>query len=146
RKDRKDQAKFGEPVPVSDGELLVAPSGRPGPCQAIRLGGSGDVTGTHVMWTVRRKSRDVSSQILWQGLLYAADTKGVLTCYDVKTGGVVYSERVAPDAKSLASPVAVRGKLLFLFDNGETVVVEPGHKLQVLARNVLGTGATLDFE
>src|SRR5262249_37397268 len=113
RKGKRDQAKFGEPVPVANGTLLVAASGRPGPCQAIRLGGKGDVTRTHVLWTLDRKNRDVSSQILWDDLLYAADTKGVLTCYDVKTGRVVYSERVSPDAKSLASPVAVRGKLLF---------------------------------
>jgi hypothetical protein len=41
--------------------------------------------------------------------------------------------------------VAVRGKLLFLLDTGETVVIEPGAKYQVVRRNVLGDNRGLDF-
>jgi outer membrane protein assembly factor BamB len=143
---RGREARFGEPVPVSDGATLFAPSGRPGPFQAIRLGGTGDVTRTHVRWQVsRRPHRDVSSQLLWDGLIYAADRSGFLTCYDAKSGAVVYNERLAPDSKSLASPVAVRGKLLFVLDTGETVVLQPGRKFKVVGRNKLGDGSELDF-
>jgi outer membrane protein assembly factor BamB len=69
----------------------------------------------------------------------------VLTCYALKNGIPLFTERLAPEAKSLASPIAVRGKLLFLLDTGETVVVDPGAKLQVVARNVLGDNQPLDF-
>src|SRR5581483_11817780 len=65
RKDQKEQAKFGEMVPTIAADLLFAPSGRPGPFQAIRLGGTGNVTKSHVAWEIRRKGRDVSSQILF---------------------------------------------------------------------------------
>ena len=44
-----------------------------------------------------------------------------------------------------ASPVAVRGKLVFVLDTGETVVVEPGAKFKVVERNVLGSSQSLDF-
>jgi outer membrane protein assembly factor BamB len=140
-----DSARFGEPIPVCSKDTMFVPSGRPGPMQAIRLGGKGDVSGTHVLWTVRRKDRDVSSQMLYGDLLYAADRAGMLTCYDSKTGKVIYKERLTANGKSLASPLAVRGKLLWVMDNGETFVIEPGPKLKVVARNKLGDGSQLDF-
>jgi outer membrane protein assembly factor BamB len=145
RKGKKEQNKFGEPIPVVLGDTLFVPSGRPGPFQAIRMGGAGNVTKTHLLWEVQRKGRDCSSQIVWGAHVYAADNKGNLTCFDPKTGKIVYTERLAPDTKSLASPVAIRGKLVFLLDTGETVVVEPGAKFQVVQRNVLGSGTSLDF-
>jgi outer membrane protein assembly factor BamB len=144
--DRKgDQARFGEPIPVVNGDTLFAPSGRPGPMQAIRLGGTGDVTKTHLRWQVKRKGRDVSSQMVWADLLYSADRSGVLTVYDTKSGKIVYTGRLSANGKSLASPVAVRGKLLWLLDNGETVVVEPGRTPKIVGRNKLGDGSELDF-
>jgi outer membrane protein assembly factor BamB len=146
RSDAKDNARFGEPVPVSSADMLFAPSGRPGPFQAIGLDGTGNVTKTQLRWQVsRRGHRDVSSQILWKGLLYAADNKGVLTCYDARSGKVLYNERLSGGGKSLASPVAVRDRLLFVLDTGETVVIEPGPQLKVAGRNVLGEGNGLDF-
>ena len=146
RTDPADKARFGEPMPVADATTLYAPSGRPGPFQAIRLGGTGDITKTHLVWQVRRgRHRDVSSQLLWGGLLYAADSKGVLTCHDTKTGAVVFEKSFGVRKKSVASPVAVSGKLLFVLDDGETVVLEPGRTLKVVARNRLGDGKELDF-
>jgi outer membrane protein assembly factor BamB len=140
-----DQGRFGEPMPVSDATTLYAPSGRPGPFQAIRLGGSGDVTKTHLVWQVERKRhRDVSSQILWDGLIYAADRSGVLSCHDSKTGRELFAQSLGTRKKSLASPVAVAGKLLFVLDDGETVVIEPGRTLKIVGRNRLG-GGQLDF-
>jgi len=146
RTDAGDQNRFGEPIPVSDGKVLYAPSGRPGPFQAIKLGGSGDVTKTHVAWQITRKGhRDVSSQILAKDWLFAADTKGMLTCYDPKTGKELYNERLANNKKSLGSPVLVRGMMLFVLDDGETVLVEPAAEFKVVGRNVLGDGKELDF-
>jgi outer membrane protein assembly factor BamB len=144
--DRKgEQARFGEPIPVISGDTLFAPSGRPGPMQAIRLGGQGDVTQTHIRWQVKRKGRDVSSQMVWGDQLYAADRSGILTCYDVKDGKVLFTGRLSLNSKSLASPVAVRGKLLWVLDTGESVVLEPGRTLKVAGRNKLGDGVELDF-
>ncbi len=140
-----DQYRFGEPVPVSDGETLFILSGRPGPCQALRLPGSGDVTRSHVLWEkVRKGHRDVASPLAWEGRVYAADTKGALTCYDLREGKELYTERLG-NGKAVASPVAVRGKLLFLLDDGVTAVVEPGPTFKVVGRNRLGDGKPLDF-
>ncbi len=64
-------------------------------------------------------------------------------CYDLKTGKELFDERSG--GKSLSSPIAVRGKLLFVLDTGVTLVVEPGATFQVVRRNVLGEGKAIDF-
>lgn len=146
RRDPSDAHRFGEPIPVTDGKLLFAPSGRPGPFQAVKLDGTGDVTKSHLLWEVKRtKHRDCSSQILFDGLLYAADSKGMLTVYDPQTGKALYDDYLAPRKKSLASPLALRGKLLFLMDDGETFVIEPGKTPKVLHSNKLGNKKDLEF-
>jgi outer membrane protein assembly factor BamB len=140
-----EQHKFGEPMPVDDGRTLFVSSGRPGPCQALRMPDKGDVTTSHVIWQAERKNhRDVGSPILWGGRIYAADSKGMLSCLDLATGRELYLQRLGP-GKAVASPVALRGKLLFLLDDGVTVVVEPGDIFKVLHRNRLGSGQALDF-
>jgi outer membrane protein assembly factor BamB len=145
RSDPQGLARFGEPMPVSNGEMLFVLSGRPGACQAIRLPGEGDVTSSHIAWQGTRKGyRDVSSPILWEGRIYQADSRAEkLACYDLKTGKQVYDERCG--GKSLSSPIAVRGKLLFVLDTGVTLVVEPGEQFRIVRRNVLGEGRKIDF-
>ncbi len=143
----KDMMRFGEPMPVDDGERLFVLSGRPGPWQIVKMPGSGDVTGTHVVHRGQRNPhRDVSSPILWEGKAYVVDRDSRLTCFDVKSGKELYTKPLTNrTSKSLASPIAVRGKLLFLLDDGTTVVVEPGAKFEIVGRNRLGRGKTLDF-
>jgi outer membrane protein assembly factor BamB len=142
-----DLGRFGEPIPVVEGETLFVSSGRPGPCQALRLPGTGDVTKSHVVWQgVRKGHRDVASAVVWEGLLYAADNNGQLTCLDLKSGKEFYNQRIGNGRnKAVASPVVVRGKLLFPLDDGVTVVIEPGPALRVFGRNRLGEGEPLDF-
>lgn len=146
RSEGKDMGKFGEPMPVSTGEIMVASSGRPGPMQAFKLDGSGDISRSHLLWQVRRKGRDVASPIIWGDYLYAADSRqAFLTCYELKSGKEMYTKRLSPDGKALGSPIIVQGKLLFLLDNGETVVLEPGPQYKVIRRNVLSGHGSLDF-
>jgi outer membrane protein assembly factor BamB len=134
------KALFGEAMPVFDREKLVMLSGRPGPMMAVRLGGSADVTRTHVLWDVPRKTpRDVGSPILWKDLVYIGDKQGGISCYDAKTGTQVYHERAGSECFS-ASPVAVQGKLLFLNEDGATFVVEPGRQYKLAGKNTLGDG------
>jgi outer membrane protein assembly factor BamB len=147
RTDPNDQMRFGEPLPVNDGEMLFIQSGRPGPWQALKLPGDGDVTKSHLVWSGSRKGhRDVASPIIWDHRVYCADNKGLISCYDLKTGKELFNERFGDGrGKALASPIAVRGKLLFLLDNGTTVVVDPETKLKVAGMNKLGDGNPLDF-
>jgi outer membrane protein assembly factor BamB len=136
----EESALFGEPLPVYNQDKLFAASGRPGPLQALRLGGNGDVTKSHLVWEASRKgSRDVASPILSNDGLYIADRFGTLAEYDSQSGKVRFKERLGTKP-FLASPVAVRGKLLFTMEDGMTYVIEPGHQLKIVSRNRLNDG------
>jgi outer membrane protein assembly factor BamB len=149
----ENDALYGEPTPVFTSSLMVALSGRPGPMQAIRLShNDGDLTKSHIAWDVKRKgSRDVASPVIVGETLYLADTQGQLSAHDLKSGEQLFRERTSGAAKAgsggrtagsafVASPVLLRGKLLFLREDGTTFVVEPGPKLNVVGRNVLSDG------
>jgi hypothetical protein len=144
-----EKEKFGEALPVDDGERMFVVSGRAGPFQIVKLPGEGDITKSHVVHTGQRRGhRDVSSPIVWQGRVYLIDNKGALTSYDLKTGKELYNESVSNRKKaplaSLASPIAIQGKLLWVMEEGTTLVVEPGARPRIVARNKL-PGEKLDF-
>lgn len=136
-----EKALFGEAIPVFDQEKLIVLSGRPGPMIAVKLGGKGDVTKSHILWDVSRakSGRDVGSPLLYKGLVYVGDRQGNLWCHDAKTGDVLYRERVGAKCFS-ASPVVVQDRILFLMDDGVTYVLEPGKEFKQPAKNALGDG------
>ena len=108
---------------------MFASSGRAGPTFAIRPGGSGDVTATHVAWSTPKGSPFVPSGVVHNGLLYLInDMQSILTVYEAKTGTLVYQGRlgVAQREGFSASPVVVNGEVFFTNDDGETFVVKAG--------------------
>ncbi|MFO0946420.1 MAG: PQQ-binding-like beta-propeller repeat protein [Planctomycetota bacterium] len=129
---------FGEPTVAYDENTIYAVSGRPGPLLAIRRGGEGNVTNTHLPWSIPRRTRDLSSPILADGLLYTAAMNGIGICYDPATGSEIWKERMG--GEFTASPVAAGGLLYFLNRKGETVVLKPGKSLDIVSRNPLPTG------
>ena len=130
----------GEPVPDFARGLLFVVNGLPGDVYAVRPGGSGDVSETHRAWhTPRTKVRDVSSPIVVGDYLFAIDMKGNATTYDSHSGKVLWSERI-PGAFT-ASPVESGGLIYINTEAGETLVIRPGPKLELLARNSLGDRA-----
>jgi outer membrane protein assembly factor BamB len=129
------------PTPVVGHGLLFASSGRAGPTLAIRPGGSGDVTNTHVAWSSPRGSPFVPSGVLVGDLLYLVnDMQSILTVYEAATGKLAYQSRlgVAMREGFSASPVHVNGKVFFTNDDGQTFVVEAGKTFKLLHVNELG--------
>ena len=144
RSDPKDQHQFGEPLPVSDGQQLFILSGRTGPWQIARLPDKGDCTPTHVVHTATRGKRDVCSPILVEGRVYCVDKGAQLSVFDLKTGKKTATLDLKRGANAMASPIYVRGKLLWTLGEGTTVVVEPGATPQIVRRNKL-PGESLDY-
>jgi outer membrane protein assembly factor BamB len=107
---------------------------------AIRLGGSGDLTGTsHILWQYERGTAYVPSGILYAGFLYLATDRGILTCLDAATGAVQYDNgRVPIPATFTASPVAFEGKILLTSEDGDTFIIKAGPKFELLATNSIG--------
>lgn len=129
------------PTPVVGEDLVFASSGRAGPTYAIRPGGSGDVTSTHVAWSTPKGSPFVPSGIVHDGLLYLInDMQSILTVYEARTGTLVYQGRlgVAQREGFSASPVVVNGELFFTNDDGETFVVKAGREFKLMHTNTLG--------
>ena len=128
------------PTPVVGHGLVFCSSGRAGPTLAIRPGGKGDVTATHVQWTSTRGSPFVPSAILHGDLLYMInDMQSVLTVLDAKTGQAVYQDRLGQPTREgfSSSPVAVGDRLFFTNDNGQTFVVQAGRTFKLLHVNEL---------
>jgi hypothetical protein len=128
------------PTPVVGHDLVFCSSGRQGPTIAIRPGGSGDVTQTHVQWSSPRGSPFVPSAIIHGELLYLInDIQSILTVLEAKTGATVYQDRLGEPAREgfSASPVAVGDKLFFTNDQGQTFVVAAGRQFKLLRVNTL---------
>jgi outer membrane protein assembly factor BamB len=132
----REENRFPIPVAtVSDGTLYTTRGYRSGPYFAIRLGGSGDVTDSHVRWRVPTGAPYVSSLVHYQGLIYTASEGGIITCLDAGTGERVYQQRTG--GVFTASPIAADGRIYFVSETGETVVLRAGRSFEVLARNQL---------
>ncbi len=125
------------PTPVFGNGLIYAVSGPSGPTLAIRPGGRGDVTDSHVVWRNTRGSPYVPSAILVDDLYYLVDDKGIATCLDAKTGERVWQKRLS--GKYTASPVSAAGRVYFTDEDGTTIVIRAGVRgYEELARNELG--------
>ena len=128
------------PTPVVGEGLVFASSGRAGPTLAIRPGGSGDVTGTHVAWKAAKGSPFIPSTLLHKGVLYMVnDMQSIATAYDAKTGEVLWQGRLGEAARESfsASPVVVDDKIFFTNDYGETFVVAAAREFKLLHMNRL---------
>ena len=96
---------------------------------AVKAGGSGDVSKTHVLWSKDKGLPYVSSAIHYRGQYVMVKDGGLLTAYDVKTGKEVYlQERAIAGGRYYASPVAANGHIYFAtYDDGVITVSDtPG--------------------
>jgi outer membrane protein assembly factor BamB len=138
------------PSPVAAGELLYVGSGSQGeanrPLAAVRPGASGDISlrdgetaNAHVVWLQPRFSGYTPSPLVYQGRVYAVNDNGVLQVADAKTGVEIYKARLGGGGFTFSSsPVASRGRIFCLSEDGDTFVVKAGDRYEELARNSLG--------
>jgi len=135
---------------ASDG-IVYAIGGRNAGSTAVRVGGTGDVSDSHILWTGDH-SISIGTPLLHKGLIYWF-SRGVAYCIDASNGETVYRERLSTDiassssagkarealrGRSYVSPVAADGKLYFLASSGYTFVQELGRQFKQLALNPLG--------
>jgi outer membrane protein assembly factor BamB len=136
----KSFAGRGEPTPTLDNGILYVINGQPGDVYAVRPGGDGDVTQTHMVWHVPRKNgRDQPSPIVVNGFLVISNIAGVASCYEAATGKELWKERISA-VNILSSPVAAGGYVYFLNEAGETIVLQPGKEFKIAARNKVVEG------
>ncbi len=105
---------------------------------AIRSGGEGDVTESHIQWKVNEGVGQVASPLVYRGRVYLVKHGGNITCFNVETGDRVYSEKLGLRVRYFASPVAADGKIYFCSYLGAVVVVQAGDQFKILAQNKIG--------
>jgi outer membrane protein assembly factor BamB len=129
------------PCPVADTGLVYCMSGFQGNALlAIRLGRTGDLTGSDaIAWTHNKSTPYVPSPLLYNGKLYFfANNNGVLTCLDTKSGDPLFEAQKLEDLAGVyASPLGAAGRVYLVGRNGVTVVLKQSDKLEVLATNRL---------
>ena len=133
-----DQGYSVVPRPIYSHGTIYLSSGYDKPVlYAIKVDASskGDVTATHLAWTIDKAApHNPSMAVIGDELYFVADN-GILTCADAKTGAIHYSERCTGPIS--ASLLAADGKLYLQDEKGLGVVVKPGKTFSVLAKNDL---------
>jgi outer membrane protein assembly factor BamB len=125
--------------PVTGHGLVFYSTGwNTGQVLAVKPGGRGDVTATHVAWRVTRGAPKKPSMLLLGELLLMVNDSGVVTCLDARTGGQVWTARLT-DSYS-ASPIAADGRVYFFSEDGKATVIEAGRTFKKLAENTLDEG------
>ena len=119
--------------PVVHGDLIVAPT-RERPMLALKAGGRGDVTRSHVLWSFNY-GPDVPTPVTDGTYVYVINDRGIMWCLDARSGKEIYGrQRLRPSTYS-ASPVLADGKIYVTNEDGLTSVVNAGPTFKVVAEN-----------
>jgi outer membrane protein assembly factor BamB len=124
------------PSIIAEKDVLYAIGGRQNMALAIRSGGRGEVSNSHVLWRIRKGS-NVVSPVYHNGHLYwAKEAPGIAYCIKAEDGTVVYEERLRDvEGRIYASPVVADGKIYYVTRESGTVVLPADPEFKILAQN-----------
>ena len=133
------------PVVYGDLVILTSAHGKVRPMRGVRLNATGDITPTEISatnqaiaWSHPRQGDYLQTPIVVGDLLYGS-LDGIVTCFDVKTGKIHYTERIGDGTQGFtASPVAAGGNIYLTGERGEVFVLPANEQFSVLATNRLG--------
>lgn len=124
----------GEPTVTPGAESLYVVCGLAGEMYSLRPGV--EAKKPERSWgTMRRSGRDLPSPIVVGDYLLVTSMSGIASCYEARSGKELWKERL--NGQFSGSPIAVGGLMLHQNEAGETVVIEPGPTLKIVARNTL---------
>jgi outer membrane protein assembly factor BamB len=135
------QVKYGEgfsnvPRPVFGFGLVFICTGFQQPSLlAVRADGRGEVSKTHIAWSLKRGVPLTPSPLLVGEEIYLISDNGIASCLDARTGREHWQVRLGGNHS--ASPVYADGRIYFLSEEGESVVIAPGKQFKALAKNEL---------
>ncbi len=135
--EQKTHSGSGRPI-VGHGMVFVSMGHPKSELWAIKPGGKGDVTQSHVAWKVKRNVPTRSSPILVGDYIYMVDDGGIASCLEAKSGEQVWNERMG--GKYSAAPIATADRIYFFDEDGKTTVIATGREFKVLATSQLGDG------
>lgn len=122
--------------PVYGDGILVAMGGYHGNSIGVRLGGRGDVTGSHRLWQEVRHNGGIGTGVVVDGHHYYHNSNGIVFCDKMRTGKTVWKDRLPGAGKSWGSLVLSGDRIYTLSQAGDTVVFKASTKgLEVLGRS-----------
>ena len=103
---------------------------------AVKLGGAGDVTATHVLWTFEKSLPDVPAPLVYNDVVFLIRSGGIATTLNAKTGKVIKQARLTGALEDFySSPIGVDGKVYIASEHGKVVVLSATGDWQILAIN-----------
>lgn len=121
--------------------VVVGMGGFNGMALAVKAGGSGDVTATHRIWHLPKVSQRIGSGVLYEGRHYILSDGGIAECRDLKTGEMVWSERLkgpGPSGQNWSSLVRSGDLLYAVNQGGDCFIFKAGPKFELVSTNSLG--------
>lgn len=115
------------------------------PVYAIKPGATGDITladgetsNAHIAWSNGKIGPYNPSTLVYQGRLYVLYDRGMVSCYDAKTGAPLYErQRLEESGGFTVSPWAAQGRVYCLDEDGKCYVLKAGDTFEVLHINNL---------
>jgi outer membrane protein assembly factor BamB len=107
---------------------------------AVRAGGSGDVSSSHVVWQQPKSKLRLGSGVIHEGHFYVNDMQGVATCFDLLTGKEVWEKRLTAGGTgdTWSSMVLTADELIYMLNQvGETFVIKASPEFEQVAANPL---------
>ncbi len=131
------------PTPIIVDGLIYAPT-RKKPLLALKVGGTGDITESHLVWKYEGSGApDVPSPVCDGKYFFMVDDRGLVTCLDAKTGTVIWGPETTTEGIVSASPILSDGKLYILNEKAVTSIVSIGSEFKLLETNELDGTYTL---
>jgi outer membrane protein assembly factor BamB len=131
------------PTPIIVDGLIYAPT-RKKPLLALKVGGEGDITESHLVWKYEGSAApDVPSPVSDGKYFFMVDDRGLVTCLDAKTGTLIWGPETTNEGIVSASPILVDGKLYIINENAVTSIVSVRPEFKLLATNELDGSYTL---
>jgi len=127
--------------PLYAGGIVVAMGGFGGSALAVKAGGSGDVTETSRLWHHPKTKQRIGSGVISGDYVYILDDPGIAECIELKTGKIVWEERLEGPSKkypSWSSMVLAGDKSYVVNQAGDTFVLRANPRFEVLSANPLG--------
>ena len=127
--------------PLLEGDTMIAMGGFSGMALAVKVGGSGYVTATHLLWHHPKSPQRIASGAIHEGHIYILNDSGVAQCINVKTGEQVWNERLkgnGPSGQNWSSIVISEGNCYAVNQVGDAFVFKASPKFELLAANPMG--------
>lgn len=125
--------------PVTTDGFIFVSAPKKEPLLAIREGGNGDVTETHIAWRLMENTPDVCTPLVYNGKLFVLDgDRKVMTCLDPKTGKEIWKGDLEVREVFKASPTAADGRIFCISERGTVVILDAGDEFKILSKIDMG--------